>query len=51
RANAVKEYLANKGIEAERLKANGFGESKPSVPNSSEVNRAKNRRTEFEFIP
>ncbi|MBM3429726.1 MAG: hypothetical protein FJX99_01935 [Bacteroidetes bacterium] len=51
RANAVKDYLVNKGIEAERLKAIGFGESKPSVPNSNEVNRAKNRRTEFEFIP
>lgn len=50
RSDAVKNYLVEKGIEADRLKAKGFGESKPKFPNTSEANRAKNRRTEFEVI-
>ncbi|MEY3084107.1 MAG: hypothetical protein RL037_287 [Bacteroidota bacterium] len=51
RADAVKNYLVSKGIESLRLNAIGFGESKPSVPNSNDYNRSLNRRTEFEFTP
>ncbi|MEZ4826084.1 MAG: OmpA family protein [Bacteroidia bacterium] len=47
RANAVREYLITHGIAALRIEANGYGESKPKVPNTSEENRALNRRTEF----
>ena len=48
RANAVKNYLINKvGIEASRLKAVGYGESRPAFPNDSAENRDKNRRVEF----
>ena len=50
RSDAVKNYLIEKGIEAERLKAKGFGESKPKFPNTTDENRAKNRRTEFEVV-
>jgi len=50
RSDAVKNYLIEKGIEADRLKAKGFGESKPKFPNSNDANRAKNRRTEFEVL-
>jgi outer membrane protein OmpA-like peptidoglycan-associated protein len=50
RSDAVKNYLIEKGIEAERLKAKGFGESKPKFPNTTDANRAKNRRTEFEVV-
>jgi outer membrane protein OmpA-like peptidoglycan-associated protein len=50
RSDAVKNYLIEKGIEAERLKAKGFGESKPKFPNTTDANRAKNRRTEFIII-
>jgi outer membrane protein OmpA-like peptidoglycan-associated protein len=50
RSDAVKNYLIEKGIEAERLKAKGFGESKPKFPNTTDANRGKNRRTEFEVI-
>ncbi len=48
RANAVMKYLVNKvGIEASRLKAVGYGESKPAYPNDTAADRAKNRRVEF----
>ncbi len=47
RAQGVKSYLLSLGIEKNRLTAKGFGETKPKVENSSEANRAKNRRTDF----
>jgi len=50
RADAVKNYLLKKGIDSSRLKSIGYGENKPSVPNLNELNRAKNRRTEFEIL-
>jgi len=50
RSDAVKNYLIEIGIEAERLKAKGFGESKPKFSNTTDENRAKNRRTEFEVV-
>jgi len=50
RAQACVDYAVNKGIKAERMKAIGFGETKPLVPNNSPENKAKNRRVEFKFI-
>ena len=47
RADGVKEFLIAQGISASRLKSEGFGETKPKVPNTTESNRAKNRRTDF----
>jgi len=44
RANAVMEYLVNKGIQAERLSAKGYGFSMPAVSNDTPEGRAKNRR-------
>jgi outer membrane protein OmpA-like peptidoglycan-associated protein len=50
RAKAVYDYLVSKGIDSSRLSSKGFGETKPLVPNTSEPNRAKNRRTEFVIV-
>jgi outer membrane protein OmpA-like peptidoglycan-associated protein/tetratricopeptide (TPR) repeat protein len=47
RARGVKDYLVSLGVNANRLKFEGFGETKPRVPNDSEANRRLNRRTEF----
>lgn len=48
RAKAVLDYLVNiGGIDAKRLTFKGHGDTKPKVPNDSDVNRALNRRTEF----
>jgi OOP family OmpA-OmpF porin len=47
RAQAVAGYLAKAGVEAKRLQATGFGETKPLVANDTAENRAKNRRIEF----
>ncbi|MGX5820452.1 OmpA family protein [Chitinophaga lutea] len=50
RAKAVVEYLVKKGISAKRMKAAGYGESKPVDNNDTEEGRAQNRRTELKII-
>jgi OmpA-OmpF porin, OOP family len=47
RAKAVFDYLVNKGIAAERLIANGFGQEQPVADNKTAAGRAKNRRVEL----
>lgn len=47
RANAVMTYLLNKGIEANRMKAQGYGELMPVENNATAAGRYKNRRVEF----
>jgi OmpA-OmpF porin, OOP family len=47
RAEAVRVYLVQKGVSAERLSSTGLGETKPLVANDSEEHREKNRRVEF----
>ncbi len=47
RANAVRDYLISKDIDAKRLTAKGYGQMRPVAPNSTIEGRAKNRRVEF----
>lgn len=55
RAESCVNYLAGKGIAKDRLKAMGYGESRPKVPNQTDdgkddpTGRATNRRTEFKI--
>jgi len=47
RAESVKNYLAGKGIGAERLETDGKGESEPVASNGTSEGKAQNRRVEF----
>ena len=46
RADAVRDYLVSKGVEADRIKAVGYGDEKPIAPNDTAEGRQKNRRIE-----
>jgi len=47
RANSVKAWLVNHGINPDRLTTRGMGMNEPLVPNTNDENRQKNRRVEF----
>jgi len=46
RADAVRDYLVSRGIDADRIKAVGYGDEKPIAPNDTSEGRQKNRRIE-----
>ncbi len=50
RAKAVYDALIKRGIAASRLMHEGFGETRPIVPNDSDENRQKNRRVDFIIV-
>ncbi|MDF9797451.1 OOP family OmpA-OmpF porin [Catalinimonas alkaloidigena] len=50
RAESVVKYLIDHWIDEQRVKAKGYGESKPKVPNDSDENRQINRRVEFTIL-
>jgi outer membrane protein OmpA-like peptidoglycan-associated protein len=47
RAQSVRRYLVDHGIPADRIKAEGYGESQPVATNDSADGRAQNRRVEL----
>ncbi len=50
RAKAVYERLVEMGIAKERIEYKGLGSKQPIVPNDSEAQRARNRRTELHIL-
>lgn len=50
RADAVKTYLTDKGINGNRIETRGFGKRRPLVPGTSEEARANNRRVELKML-
>ncbi len=50
RAEAIKKYLVEKGVDSRRLFVKGYGDSRPIVTNDSEQHRAQNRRVEFVIV-
>lgn len=51
RADAVRDYLVRRGIDAARLEARGFGPDRPIVAAAqSEAEHAQNRRVEFNIV-
>lgn len=51
RAESVKTWLVEHGIEAARLRAVGFGESRPLLSGDSDIAHRANRRVEFVIMP
>jgi outer membrane protein OmpA-like peptidoglycan-associated protein len=50
RANAVRDWLVREGVNPERIKAVGYGESNPIASNDTPEGKQKNRRIEFKRI-
>jgi len=50
RARSVTQYLLSKGIDKSRIRSQGYGETKPEVPNDTDENRQLNRRVEFTIL-
>ncbi len=47
RAKSVAAYLQSQNVASSRIKTAWYGENQPKVPNTSEANKAQNRRVEF----
>lgn len=47
RANSVRDYLRQNGIDISRMTTKGFGESAPAYSNDTDEGMAQNRRVEF----
>jgi len=47
RAIAVKNYLVSKGVNTNRIKAVGYGDTKPIASNDTDEGKLQNRRTEI----
>jgi outer membrane protein OmpA-like peptidoglycan-associated protein len=47
RADAIKNYFTNRGIDGTHLTSTGYGENRPIASNATAAGRAKNRRVEI----
>ena len=50
RAESVANFMVGRGISANRLRARGFGESRPAFRNATEEGRRRNRRVVFQTV-
>ena len=50
RAQACLDFLLKKGIDKNRLKSAGFGETRPVADNKTTAGKTKNRRVEFNLF-
>lgn len=51
RANTVARYVANRGVNQDRVVTLAFGEAKPVASNDSPAGRKQNRRVELRLVP
>ncbi|HEX8738088.1 MAG TPA: OmpA family protein [Pyrinomonadaceae bacterium] len=51
RAQTVLDRLTAGGVEASRVETKGYGASLPVAPNTTNINRAKNRRVDVILVP
>ncbi len=47
RADSVRNWLVENGVDGSRIRAVGYGPANPIVPNDTKENKRKNRRIEF----
>jgi OOP family OmpA-OmpF porin len=50
RAESVKKYLVDKGIDPQRLTTKGYGPDQPIADNATKKGKAQNRRIEFKLV-
>jgi outer membrane protein OmpA-like peptidoglycan-associated protein len=50
RAEAVRSWLVEHGVQPDRLIARGYGQDRPLAPNVTAANRAANRRVQFIIV-
>lgn len=51
RAQSVSSYLTSRGVDSNRIKSVGYGESMPIASNDTPAGREANRRVEIKIIP
>jgi len=50
RARSVRDYLIKQGVSGDKVKAAGFGSTRPLAPSDTEQDRRQNRRVDFTFF-